>query len=99
MFGRGTEYECQLQGQMWCSDTDEDVFYAYYPGAPKQIKIVTPRDEAFIKDLGAAMREFQDKLHEYHLLALSLGDWQSFKEVVTPFEIEEADNINGGVVY
>jgi YqaJ-like viral recombinase domain len=94
LFGRGPEYECQLQGQMWCADTDRDVFYAYFPGAPKQVKIVTYRDEEFIKDLGVAMREFQDKLHEYHLLALSLGDWQSFKEVVTPWEIEEADNLN-----
>lgn len=95
MFGRGTEYECQLQGQMWCSETGEDVFYGYYPASPKQIKIVTPRDEGFIKDLAAVMREFQDNLHEYHMLALSLGDWQSFKEVVTPTEIEYSDTTEG----
>ena len=90
MFGRDAEYECQLQGQLMISEQDENVFYGYHPHAPQQISLVTRRDEVFIKDLRAALREFNDNLHEYHELALKLGDWQTFQEVVTPTEKEHA---------
>lgn len=90
LFGRDAEYDCQLQGQMLISETDENVFYAYHPHAPQQLQIVTHRDEAFIKDLSATLREFNDKLHEFHELALKLGDWQSFARVVSPVDAELA---------
>lgn len=94
MFGRDADYECQLQGQMLIAEVDENIFYGYHPNAPKQIMLITHRNEAFIKDLQAALREFNDKLHEYHELAKSLGEWKAFQRVVTPTEIEEAANLN-----
>jgi hypothetical protein len=90
LFGRDAEYECQLQGQMLISETDENVYYAYHPHAPQQLQIVTRRDEAFIRDLSAALREFNDKLHEFHQIALRLGDWQAFTRVMAPVDAELA---------
>jgi hypothetical protein len=93
-FGRGTKYECQLQGQMLVTETDENVFYCYTEHAPQQLTIVTHRDDAFIKDLSATLREFNDKLHEFHEIAKKLGEWQAFKEVVTPLEKERGEAVD-----
>jgi hypothetical protein len=90
LFGRGTDYECQVQGQNLIGETEETIFYSYHPSCPA-LTLRTPRDEAFIRDLSAALREFNDKLHEYHELAKKLGDWQAFREVVAPVDVEYGD--------
>ena len=93
LFGQGTDeksqdkYKSQVQGQIMISEVDEAIFYSYHPSCPS-VTVKTLRDDIFIKDLSAALREFNDKLHEYHELAKKLGDWQAFKEVVAPIDVE-----------
>ena len=91
LFGRGTDYECQIQGQMMIAEVDEAIFYSYLPDGPA-LTLKTPRDEDFIRDLRAALRQFNDNLHEYHELAKKLGDWQAFKEVVAPIDVEYGES-------
>jgi hypothetical protein len=91
LFGLGTDYACQVQGQIMIAEVDEAIFYSYLPEGPA-LTLKTPRDEGFIRDLSAAIREFNDKLHEYHELAKKLGDWQAFKEAVAPADIEYGES-------
>ena len=91
LFGQDDAYVCQVQGQIMLSEVDEAIYYSFHPLGPAYL-IRTFRDDEFIKDLDAAVREFNDRLHELHLRAISLGDWQSFKEAVSPPDLAYTDH-------
>ena len=92
LFGQEDAYVCQVQGQIMLAEVDEAIYYSYHPMGPATL-IRTYRDDAFIADLDSAVREFNDRLHELHLRAMSLGDWQSFKEALAPVDVEMSDEI------
>jgi hypothetical protein len=101
LFGHGTDeksqdkYKCQVQGQMMIAEVDEAIFYSYHPSCPA-LTLTTPRDDGFIKDLRSTIGEFNDRLHEYHLVAQKLGDWQAFQEVMTPTDVEYSVPVSAG---
>lgn len=87
LFGLGDAYACQVQGQMLIAETDESIFYSYRDGDPA-FTLITHRDEKFVADLSACLRQFCDKLHEMHELAQRIGDWKRFADIVMPVEKE-----------
>lgn len=85
-------YKCQVQGQMLVCENEKRVLYSYFPRGPA-VEIRSDRDEKFIAALEVALRQFNDKLHEWHEIAKRFGTWQAFERVLTPTEIEEASNL------
>jgi hypothetical protein len=92
LFGQGTAYRCQVQGQLWVADAEEAIFYSFIERGPPYL-VRTPRDEAFIRSMRGALEQFSDELEAWTEKARSLGVWQAFAEIVPPVEAENAANL------
>jgi hypothetical protein len=90
MFGHDDAYRCQVQGQIWVSEADKALFYAYNPRMPA-FRVETGRDDVFIGKLVDALNQFSDELEEMTERARRLGAFQRFAELVTPAEAEYGD--------
>jgi hypothetical protein len=80
-------YRCQRQGQLWVAEADHAVFYSYHPRMPAAFAR-TPRNEAFIKKLAAALDQFTDELDELTEKAKKLGAFQPYS-VLLPEEVQK----------
>ncbi len=89
LFGDSDAYQCQRQGHLLVADADKAIFCSYNPRMPLY-QVETGRDEAFIKDLRAALEQFSDELEKLTNLAQRLGMFQAFPEILTPAEAELA---------
>lgn len=61
LYGPGTDYKQQVQGQMLVGGYDKVYFFSYFPGMPAAM-FETERDDSFIVKLGAALALFCDNL-------------------------------------
>lgn len=57
------EHKHQTQGQLWIAEREWCDFVSYWPGLPPFIKRVH-RDEEYIKTIAAAVRAFNEEMHE-----------------------------------
>lgn len=80
-------YKCQRQGQLWVAEADEAIFYSYNERTPA-CYIREYRDEVFIRNLAAAVGQFNDELDELTEEARSLGSYQAFMQIVSPVDAE-----------
>lgn len=58
-----SEHRAQCQGQLWISEREWVDFVSYWPGLPLFAKRVF-RDDEYIKQLAAAVRAFNEEMHE-----------------------------------
>jgi hypothetical protein len=63
IFGPGDDYEAQVQGQMLITKCQYVYFFSYFPGLPSY-KLVTGRDEKYIKKLKTELDNFCDELDQ-----------------------------------
>ena len=96
LFGPEDAYRPQIQGQLSICEADEGVFYTYVDRAPP-VQITTARDDAYIKKMEAALRQFTDNLQEYTAKALAMGAYQAFEDVVLPLEKEYGPELRKGL--
>jgi hypothetical protein len=61
--GASKEYIVQLMGQCWLCEKDEVEIISFFPGMPNALFRIQ-RDESFIKELSAHVREFSARLEE-----------------------------------
>lgn len=85
-------YRCQRQGQLLIGEAEEAIFYSYNERMPA-CYVRSYRDDEFIKKLHRALRQFDEELEELTELARSLGSYEAFAEMVTPFDAERGDGI------
>lgn len=57
------EHKAQCQGQLWIAEREWVDIAIYWPGLPLYVKRAT-RDEAYIKELAAAVGQFNNELSE-----------------------------------
>lgn len=86
LFGHGSDYVCQVQGQLRVADADKAIFFSFNPRMP-QYRVETGRDEGFIKKLNDALEQFDDELCELERRARSLGLYQAFEKILPPVDI------------
>jgi hypothetical protein len=91
--GHNEAYRPQVQGQMLVAELERVDFYAYHPRMPACL-IETPRDEAYIGRLAAALAAFNEQLFAMVERARALGLFQAYESVLTPVEKEEAEAIH-----
>lgn len=91
--GHAPEYRPQVQGQMLVAELERVDFYSYHDRMPP-CPISTPRDEAYIKLLSAALGQFNERLLSMLERARSLGVFQAFAEAATPLEVERAQELD-----
>ena len=87
LFGHGTDYKAQVQGQLLVAEAEEAIFYSFLERGPPYM-VRTHRDEAFIKALRGCLEQFSDELEAWTEKARSLGAWQAFAEVLPPVDAE-----------
>lgn len=90
LFGHDDAYRAQVQGQLWVSEADKALFYAYNTRMPAY-RVETGRDEEFIKKLVGALEQFSEELEEMTERARRLGAFQMFPALATPAEAEYGD--------
>lgn len=66
------EHKAQCQGQLWVAERDWIDLAIYWPGLPLFVKRAT-RDEAYIKDMAAAVDAFNEELAEVVAKVRALG--------------------------
>ncbi len=90
--GHPIEYRPQVQGQMLVGEFEHVDFQSYHPRMPAKL-ITTPRDEAYIALMRAALAGFNEMLFEMLERARSLGMFQAYEEALTPSDVERADGL------
>lgn len=70
--GVGEEYRPQVQGQLWVCEREWLDTVSYNPELPNAL-VRTPRDEAYIKALEAAVKQFCDFIDEQMLKLVQRG--------------------------
>jgi hypothetical protein len=95
LFGHGSDYVCQVQGQLFVCEADRAIFVSYQNRMPLYMT-ETGRDEAFIKKLSDALEQFSDELEALQAKAVSLGAYQAFAAIVPPAEAEYGDRPEPG---
>jgi len=88
--GPGTDYRCQVQGQLWVAEMEWDDFYSFHPSMPP-VLIRTFRDESFIDKLSAALVQFCDDLDEAEERIKQAGFVATRRTVRTATEREYAE--------
>jgi hypothetical protein len=63
--GPGDEYRPQVQGQLWVAEFEWLDFYSYHPQM-EPVRLRTQRDDAYIKLIEQALRDFNDMLHDMY---------------------------------
>ena len=91
--GTTDDYKPQVQGQILIAELDRADLYAYHPQMPAAL-VQTPRDDAYLAKLSAALRQFVALLDDMHQRALKLGAFQPTARATTPSEIREIADIN-----
>lgn len=79
----GADYICQVQGQLFVSEAEKDLFYSFAPRMPDFMQETT-RDEVFIRSLIPALEQFSDELEALHHFAKQAGGYEAFASLVTP---------------
>jgi hypothetical protein len=92
LFGHGADYACQIYGQLYVTEADKAVFYSYNPRMPAYQSEIG-RDEAFIKNLAAALEQFDDELCELEERARAAGAYQAFAGILPPADIAATDDV------
>jgi len=87
LLGHDDAYRAQVQGQLWVSEADKAIFYAYNPRTPAYT-FETGRDEVFIRNLVQCLEQFSDELEAMTEKARRLGAFQAFAALVPPVEAE-----------
>jgi len=75
LFGPGTDYFVQMQGQMYVAELDEVDFFSYNPGMPSSVYTMK-RNDRFIRELRNALKIFVEELKKYEVEARSMGNYQ-----------------------
>ena len=75
LFGPGTDYYVQMQGQMYVAELDEVDFFSYNPGMPSSVYTMK-RNAKFIKDLRNALKLFTEELDKFEAEARKLGNYE-----------------------
>lgn len=70
--GFGADYMAQAQGQVYVGEAEWVFRWSYHPSMPPAL-VKTPRDDAFIADLRAALDQFIDEKDEIERLARATG--------------------------
>ena len=91
----GDEYRLQVQGQNWVGEFDYSIKYAWHQEFPA-VRVFTPRDEAVIKKLAAALDQFCDETDELHHRLKNMGYFQQFVKTPTPAELEFGNLLSAG---
>ena len=86
--GATKEYIVQLMGQCWVCEKDEIEIISYFPGLPDAVFRVQ-RDDVFIKELAAHVREFSYRLEELSAEFVARG-WMKPRMIVSA-DVAEAD--------
>jgi hypothetical protein len=63
--GPGDDYRPQVQGQLWVAELEWIDFYSYHPQM-EPVRLRTQRDDAYIKLIEQALRDFNDMLHDMY---------------------------------
>ena len=63
--GPGDDYRPQVQGQLWVAEFEWLDFYSYHPQM-EPVRLRTQRDDAYIKLIEQALRDFNDMLHNMY---------------------------------
>ena len=63
--GPGDDYRPQVQGQLWVAEFEWLDFYSYHP-LMEPVRLRTQRDDAYIKLIEQALRDFNDMLHDMY---------------------------------
>ena len=63
--GPGDDYRPQVQGQLWVAEFEWLDFYSYHPQM-EPVRLRTQRDDAYIKLIEQALRDFNDMLHDMY---------------------------------
>src|SRR4051812_22830891 len=82
-------YRCQVQGQLFVTEGDTNLFYSFHPQMPDYLR-VTGRDDTFIATLSYRLDEFSIELERWIARALEAGPYQAFKEILSPVEAERS---------
>lgn len=90
LFGPGTAYRAQVQGQLWVAEAERAIFYSYLERGPHCL-VRTHRDEVFIKAMESCLEQFSDELEGWTERARSLGVWEAFAEIIPPGQMNEQE--------
>lgn len=75
----GIDYRCQRQGQLWVAEREWSDGLSFCPGLPNSL-VRTYRNEAFIKALDAAVRQFNDMMDEMKVKLQKKGLFPDFMQ-------------------
>jgi hypothetical protein len=90
--GHNEAYRPQVQCQLLVCEFDYVDFYSYSDRMPARL-IRTPRDEAYIKLLRAALTEFNERLFVMVERARTLGAFQAAEAKMTPLDAGMGDEL------
>jgi hypothetical protein len=93
VMGPGSDYQMQIQGQIYVGQFSKVSFLSYCPGMPCIVHPVYPIDK-IQKALTEAMPRFADELDENERLARKLGDYK-FEEMGIGEEFLAENTVDG----
>lgn len=91
--GPGSDYKCQVQGQLYVAEFEHVDFFSYNAEFPP-VEIRTYRDEAFIKLLAQSLKDFCDMKDEMLARIKSKGFFALPLKMQTAVESEYGENLD-----
>jgi hypothetical protein len=93
LFGHGTDYRQQVQGQFLIGGFELVHFYAYHPDMP-EAHIPTKPDKPYIALLRDVLDRFCDKLASEYERAKTFGTYRRTERLIKPLDRAYPDNVD-----
>lgn len=92
--GLDDEYICQKQGQLYVAEREWADLFAWHPEM-QSVRLTVKRDESFIKELSAALRQFNDMKDEMMERVLADGFYAERERIRTVHEEAYKEYVHG----